>query len=219
MKHLKSSKHHLTLHSFLSETGKNVIIATGMATLGEVEEVVNIYPDKSKITLLHCVSNYPCSIESLNLKAMQTLQQAFNVKVGYSDHSVGSLAATTSVALGGTVVEKHFTLDKTLPGPDHRASSDYLEFSELVESIRSVEVALGTPTKLCQAEEAEMAAVSRKSIVLSRNVKKGEKITEDHITLKRPGTGLYAREIENVLNKKASCDLSKDHILSWADFY
>ncbi len=209
----------LTLHRFLSETGKKVIIATGMATLGEIEEVVNIYPDKSKITLLHCVSNYPCSIESLNLKAMQTLKHAFNVEVGYSDHSVGSLAATISVALGGSVVEKHFTLDKTLPGPDHRASSDYLEFSELVDSIRSAEVALGSPAKLCQAEEAEMAAVSRKSIVLSRNVKKGEKITEDHITLKRPGTGLYAREIENVLNKQASCDLSKDHILSWADFY
>lgn len=209
----------LTLHRFLSETGKKVIIATGMATLGEIEEVVNIYPDKSKITLLHCVSNYPCSIESLNLKAIQTLKHAFNVEVGYSDHSVGSLAATISVALGGSVVEKHFTLDKTLPGPDHKASSDYLEFSELVDSIRSAEVALGSPAKLCQAEEAEMAAVSRKSIVLSRNVKKGEIITEDHIALKRPGTGLYAREILNVLNKKARYDLSKDHMLSWADFY
>jgi sialic acid synthase SpsE len=209
----------LTLHSFLSKTGKNVLIATGMATLGEIEEVVNIYPDKTKITLLHCVSNYPCSIESLNMKVMQTLKDAFNVKVGYSDHSIGSLAATLSVALGGAVVEKHFTLDKTLPGPDHRASSDCLEFSELVDSIRAAEVALGLSTKLCQAEEAEMASVSRKSVVLSRNVKKGEKITEDHIALKRPGTGLYAREIKNILNKKLRHDLSKDHILSWADFY
>ena len=209
----------LTLHNFLSKTGKNVIIATGMATLGEIEEVVNIYPDKNKITLLHCVSNYPCSIESLNLKAMQTLKCAFNVNVGYSDHSIGSLAAIISVALGGTVVEKHFTLDKTLPGPDQRASSDCLEFSELVESIRAAEVALGTPAKFCQPEEAEMAAVSRKSIVLSKNVKKGEKITAEHIALKRPGTGLYAREIENILNKKSRHDLSKDHILSWGDFY
>jgi sialic acid synthase SpsE len=153
------------------------------------------------------------------MKVMQTLKDAFNVKVGYSDHSIGSLAATLSVALGGAVVEKHFTLDKTLPGPDHRASSDCLEFSELVDSIRAAEVALGLSTKLCQAEEAEMASVSRKSVVLSRNVKKGEKITEDHIALKRPGTGLYAREIKNILNKKLRHDLSKDHILSWADFY
>lgn len=209
----------LTLHNFLSKTGRDVIIATGMATLGEIEEVVNLYPDKNKITLLHCVSNYPCSIESLNLKVMQTLKSAFNVNVGYSDHSIGSLAATLSVALGATVVEKHFTLDKTLPGPDHKASSDCLEFSELVDSIRAAEVALGVPTKLCQAEEAEMAAVSRKSIVLSKNVKKGEKITVEDIALKRPGTGLYAREIENILNKKLRYDLSKDHILSWADIY
>ncbi len=209
----------LTLHNFLSKTGRDVIIATGMASLGEIEEVVNLYPDKNKITLLHCVSNYPCSIESLNLKAMQTLKRAFNVNVGYSDHSIGSLAATLSVALGATVVEKHFTLDKTLAGPDHRASSDCLEFSELVDSIRTTEVALGVPTKICQAEEAEMAAVSRKSIVLSKNVKKGEKITVEDIALKRPGTGLYAREIENILNKKLRYDLSKDHILSWADIY
>ena len=209
----------LTLHKFLSKTGRNVIIATGMASLGEIEEVVNLYPDKNKITLLHCVSNYPCSIESLNLKAMQTLKGAFSVNVGYSDHSIGSLAATLSVALGATVVEKHFTLDKALPGPDHRASSDCLEFSKLVDSIRAAEVALGVPTKLCQAEESEMAAVSRKSVVLSRDVKKGERITEDHIALKRPGTGLYAREIENILNKKLRHDLSKDHILTWSDIY
>jgi N,N'-diacetyllegionaminate synthase len=209
----------LILHKFLSKTGKNVIIATGMATLGEIEEVINIYPDKNKITLLHCVSNYPCSIESLNLKVMQTLKGAFNVNVGYSDHSIGSLAATISVALGGNVVEKHFTLDKTLPGPDHKASSDFLEFSKLVDSIRATEIALGEPTKLCQAEEAEMASVSRKSIVLNKNVKKGEKITIEHIALKRPGTGLYAREIKNILNKKLRYDLPKDHILSWSDIY
>jgi N,N'-diacetyllegionaminate synthase len=94
-----------------------------------------------------------------------------------------------------------------------------LEFSELVDSIRAAEVALGTPSKVCQPEEAEMAAVSRKSIVLSKNVKQGEKITAEHIALKRPGTGIYAREIENILNKKSRHDLSKDHILSWADFY
>jgi N-acetylneuraminate synthase len=209
----------LPLHTFLSKTGKNVIIATGMATLGEIEEVMHIYPDKSKITLLHCVSNYPCSIESLNLKAMQTLQNSFNVNVGYSDHSTDSLAATISVALGGTVVEKHFTLDKTLSGPDHKASSDFSEFSELVGSIRAAEVALGAPTKVCQVEEAEMANVSRKSIVLSKNIKKGERLTKNHIALKRPGTGLYAREIKNLLNKKSRHDLCKDHILKWTDIY
>ena len=209
----------LNLHGFLSKTNKNVIIATGMATLGEIEEVMNLYPDKSKVTLLHCVSNYPCSIESLNLKAMHTLANAFHVSVGYSDHSIGPLAATLSVALGASVVEKHFTLDKTLPGPDHRASSDFSEFSELVNSIRAAEVALGAPTKICQREEAEMAAVSRKSIVLSKSLKKGSKVKKEDITLKRPGTGLYAREIKHIINKKLRHDLPKDHILSWTDIY
>ena len=99
-----------------------MIVATGMATLGEIEEVLGLYANKSKISLLHCVSNYPCSTESLNLRAMVTLRNAFNVEVGFSDHSVGSLASTLSVALGGRVIEKHFTLDKSLPGPDHKAS-------------------------------------------------------------------------------------------------
>ena len=173
----------LPLHSFLSGTGKDVIVATGMATLGEIEEVLGLYANKSKISLLHCVSNYPCSTESLNLRAMVTLRNAFNVEVGFSDHSVGSLASTLSVALGGRVIEKHFTLDKSLPGPDHKASCEFAEFAELVGSIRATELALGDPSKRCQPEEAEMASVSRKSIVLNTDVKKGEELTLEHIAL------------------------------------
>ena len=207
----------LMLHESLAKTGKNIIIATGMATLAEVEEVVNIYPDKNKITLLHCVSNYPCSLESLNLKVMHTLKYAFNVKVGFSDHTVDSLAAVISTSLGATVIEKHFTLDKNLPGPDHKASSTFSEFADMVTSIRATEIALGEPTKRCQSEEMQMASISRKSIVLSKDMAKGEKITREHLTLKRPGTGLYSREIKNILNKKLRHDLCKDHILNWSD--
>ena len=183
----------IPLQKFLAFTGKPVIVATGMASLGEIEYVTNIFQNASNenIVLLHCVSNYPCSDASINLKAMNTLGSAFQVPVGFSDHSDGSLAASLSVAFGAKVIEKHFTLDKSMPGPDHRASSTPKEFCELVRKVRQSEAILGSPKKSCQKEERQMASVSRKSIVLSRDCSKGTIIKADDLTLRRPGTGIF----------------------------
>lgn len=193
----------LPLHTYLSKTGKQVIISVGMATLGEIEEVLSIY-DKAEnqaVTLLHCVANYPCDDQSINMKVINTLRSAFSKPIGYSDHSVGSEAAVLSIAFGATIIEKHFTLDKNLPGPDHKASSTPLEFSELSRAVRRAEKMLGSPIKKCQDEERQMSEVSRKSIVAQKNLSTGDVITHGTLTLKRPGTGLHSRQLPDLMGK------------------
>jgi N,N'-diacetyllegionaminate synthase len=210
----------LPLHRFLASTGKNVIISTGMATLGEIEDALAIYREhnNNNVVLLHCVSNYPCAFDSLNLKAMQTLAQAFHLPVGYSDHAQGPYPAVMSVALGAKVIEKHFTLDKDMAGPDHKASSNPAEFRQLTDAVRIAEQSLGSPVKQVQAEEMQMRQVSRKSLFLARDIGAGEVITESDITLKRPGTGLYAKLTPEIVGKKASRALTKDQMLQFGDF-
>lgn len=209
----------LPLHEYIASTGKAAIVATGMSSLGEVEEVVNIYErfKNKNITLLHCVSNYPCSDESLNMRSMVTLGQSFSLPFGYSDHSVGNLASVIAVALGARIIEKHFTLDKTLDGPDHRASSTPKEFAELVSAIRRAELVLGSRRKYPRAEELEMSKVSRKSIHLARDIKKGEILAEHDFVLMRPGDGILSREIPNLVGKKAHRALTRHHKISWSD--
>jgi N-acetylneuraminate synthase/N,N'-diacetyllegionaminate synthase len=209
----------LPLQRFLAQTKKPVIVSTGMASLGEVETVVNLYRESgnTQIILLHCVSNYPCSNDSLNLRVIQALHDTFQIPVGFSDHSEGSHAAIIAVALGARVVEKHFTLDKNLPGPDHKASSTPDEFSDLVQSIRRAERALGSSIKKCQKEERQTLQVSRKSVVLKKSVRKGERITADHLTMKRPGTGISSMEIPRITDKIAKRDMPEDHLLCWSD--
>lgn len=209
----------LSLHDYIAQNAAHAIISTGMATLGEIERVVKIYRKHNcKFTLLHCVSNYPCAVESLNLKAMQTLSSAFQCDIGYSDHAVGSIPAVASVALGATIIEKHFTLDKDMVGPDHKASCDPDEFSELVSAIRLAESALGDPLKLIQNEEKQMRSVSRKSLFLKRDVMKGQIFAKEDFTLKRPGTGLYEAELDVIIGSKASKPLSAGSMLSYGDF-
>jgi len=209
----------LSLHRYIASTGKHSIISVGMASLGEIEEVLELYKSAGnhKVTLLHCVSNYPCSDESLNLSVMTTLRNAFQVDVGYSDHSTGFEAAVLSVALGATIIEKHFTLDKSYPGPDHQASSTPEEFATLQHAVRRSELMLGSPLKRCQDEERQMAVVSRKSITLTCDLRAGDTIQSNHLTLRRPGTGLLAREIQNVCGMKVKCDLRAGHQLNYAD--
>jgi N-acetylneuraminate synthase len=209
----------LPLQKYIASTGKPAIIATGMATLGEIERVVNLYENlgHQNIILLHCVSNYPCSDASLNMRAMKTLGKAFGLPIGYSDHSVGSLAATISVAMGAKVIEKHFTLDKNMPGPDHRASSTPEEFLELVKEVRRSEKMLGSPRKLCQDEEKQMASVSRKSIVLARNMSAGEVISVNDLALKRPGTGIDSSNLHKIVGKKIRMDGNQGSQLTWSD--
>ena len=209
----------LPLQRYVASTGKPVIVATGMASLGEVERVVNIFESLGNphLVLLHCVSNYPCSDASLNLRAMNTLAHAFQLPVGYSDHSDGFLAAVAAVAMGAAIIEKHFTLDKTLPGPDHRASSTPEEFSELAQNVRRAELMLGSPRKVRQAEEQQMAEVSRKSVVLARAMRAGETITADDLRLMRPGTGIPASVMPVIEGRRVLKDLDALHRLRWYD--
>ena len=165
--------------------------------------------------MLHCVSNYPCSDESLNLRVIQTLQSAFSYPVGLSDHSVGIQASVLSVALGVKLIEKHFTLDKTLPGPDQKASSSPEEFTQLVKAVRRAEKMLGSHVKKCQAEEQQMLQISRKSLFLAKNIKKGQIITLDHLVMKRPGNGLGGKFIDDILGLKARKDLEKDTLITF----
>ncbi|WP_415902798.1 N-acetylneuraminate synthase family protein [Neptuniibacter sp. QD29_5] len=190
----------------ISVTGKPVILALGMASLGEIENALacfsNYHP--SDVVLLHCVSNYPCSDESLNLQVIRTLQATFPHPVGFSDHSLGTLAGCVSVSLGAKVIEKHFTSDSTLPGPDHRASSEPDEFRELVNNVRRVELQLGSPWKQSQPEEAGMAKTSRKSLVYVRDIKAGEEFCREDFTMKRPGNGLGWDSVRYFIGQRAA---------------
>lgn len=209
----------LPLQQYIASTGKPAIVATGMADLGEVEPVVSIFEKAGNphLVLLHCVSNYPCSDASLNMRAMNTLAQAFGLPVGYSDHSEGFLAVMIAVAMGAKVVEKHLTLDKTLPGPDHKASSTPEEFAELEQNIRRAERMLGSPRKARQAEEQQMAEVSRKSLVLARAMRAGETIAIEDLRLMRPGTGIPATFIPRIAGLRVRADLDAQHQLRWED--
>ena len=209
----------LPLQRFIAATGKPAIIATGMATLGEVERVVNIYLEEgnSNVVLLHAVSNYPCSDESLNLRVMYTLAKAFSLPVGFSDHSEGYLGAVLSIAMGAKVIEKHFTLDKSMAGPDHKASSTPLEFAELVRNVRRAEQMLGSARKICQPEERQMAMVSRKSLTLTRDMQAGEALTDVDIQLMRPGTGVGASFMPRFVGQQVRIKLNAGHQLRWSD--
>lgn len=196
----------LPLLDAIAVTGKPVILALGMASLGEIERALSCFVDydAKDVTLLHCVSNYPCSDTSLNLNVISTLQQTFPHPVGFSDHSIGILAGCISVCLGANVIEKHFTSDRALPGPDHRASSEPDEFKQLVENVRRVELQLGSPWKRPQAEEAEMARTSRKSLVYKRDIAAGEVFTRNDFIMMRPGSGLGWDSVQYFIGKRAA---------------
>jgi N,N'-diacetyllegionaminate synthase len=176
----------------VARKGKPLIVSTGMANLGEVETAVHTLEETGNrdFVLLHCVSNYPAQPGDVNLRAMQTMSAAFSVPVGYSDHTVGIEVALAAVALGACVIEKHFTLDRDLPGPDHQASLEPDELAALVRGIRTVEASLGHGRKEPAASEANTTAVARKSLVAARNIPAGTVLTEDLIAARRPGTGL-----------------------------
>ena len=184
-----------------------------MATISEIRKTVEFYKKKkmSKITLLHCVSNYPCSPKSLNLKTILKLKKMFNLPIGFSDHSEGNSAAVLAVGLGATIIEKHFTLNKNLPGPDHKASLTPKEFSDYVKTIREAETMLGNDQKICQLEEREMRRICRKSITLKRSMKRGEIISYRNIIMKRPGTGLNGQKINTVIGRKLKKNFKKDY--------
>jgi N-acetylneuraminate synthase len=208
---------HVSLLQKMAQTNLPIILSTGMSTLGEVEEAVTILKDcgARELVLLHCTSNYPADFDSLNLRAMQTLKRAFGVPVGYSDHSMGITAPITATALGACVIEKHFTLDKSLPGPDHKASLEPNEFKAMVRSIRDTEKALGSSVKKIQHKELEVRNVARKSIVARDDIPKGVIITKEMLGYKRPGTGLPQKYLGSIVGKKSQQHINKDEQITW----
>lgn len=191
-----------------------VILSTGMATLGEVEAAINALEQagtpKGNIIVLHCTTEYPASMEAVNLKAMLSMQAAFQLRVGYSDHTEGIAIAPAAVALGASVIEKHFTVDRNLPGPDHRASLEPRELAALVQSIRAVEAALGDGVKRMTAVEAHNKPVARKSIVAARAIAQGELFSAQNLTVKRPGTGISPMRWDEVLGQRAPRSFKPD---------
>lgn len=194
--------------------GRDLIMSTGMASMGDIEAAIEAIEaaglPRSRITMLHCTTEYPAPFEEVNLRAMNTIGQAFGVRVGYSDHTQGVEVSLAAVALGATVIEKHFTLDRTLPGPDHAASLEPDELMALVRGIRRVERALGRSEKRRTASEAGNAAVARKSIVAARAISTGELFSDGNLTAKRPGTGMSPMRWDEVIGRVASRDFAVD---------
>jgi len=202
-----------------------IILSTGMSNLSEVEEAVNIITQNQDsvdasifppLTLLHCTSNYPCPMEEVNLKAMLTLKEAFKLPVGYSDHTLGIEVPIAAVALGARVIEKHFTLDKNLPGPDHKASLEPEELKMMIKAIRNIEKALGDGIKKPNKSEIEIMKVVRKTLVAARDIKKGEIIKDKDIVIKRAGTGIPPKFKDVIVGMKINKDVEKDTPLDWS---
>lgn len=196
----------------LARTGKPVVMSTGMCEIGEIEEAIKVlYENGAKeIKLLHCNTEYPTPFEDVNLRAIQTMRDEFGLEVGYSDHTRGIEVAIAAVAMGATVIEKHFTLDRAMEGPDHKASLEPDELAAMVLSIRHIEEAMGTGNKIPSPSEKKNINVVRKSIVAKFHIKAGDKLTEETITVKRPGTGINPMRWKDVLGTKAIRDFEKD---------
>ncbi|MBI5140222.1 MAG: N-acetylneuraminate synthase family protein [Candidatus Vogelbacteria bacterium] len=207
----------IPLHEFIASTKKPAIIATGMATYKEINDVLRIYKrhNNNKVILLHCVSSYPANKAGLNLRAMLELQKKFGTVIGYSDHSIGNTAAIASTALGAKVIEKHFTIDKNLPGPDQKTSESPSEFRSLIESIHNTELVLGNKKRGLQPEEISMYKFSRKSLIAAENIPEGTKIKKEMLTLKRPGTGILYSKIHTIIGRIAKKNITRDSLITY----
>jgi len=197
---------------------KEVIISTGMSSMGEIEEALNVFLQagilKNDITILHCNTEYPTPMSDVNLNAMLTIQKTFGVKVGYSDHTMGIEVPIAAVALGGTMIEKHFTLDRSLPGPDQLASLEPRELKNMVHSVRNIEKAIGgTGIKEPSESEIKNISIARKSIVAKSSIQRGERFTEFNITTKRPGMGISPMKWDEVIGKVACQDFDEDELI------
>jgi len=201
---------------YVASKGRPVILSTGMSTLGEVEQAIGTLRAgglEGKIVILHCTSEYPASVSEVNLRAILTMQQAFACPVGLSDHTPGIGASPWAVAVGACVVEKHFTLDRNMVGPDHRASLEPDELAKLVRTVRDVEAALGDGVKRPMPSELSNKPLMQKSLVVKHNIRAGEIITLNDLTCKRPGFGLPPSWFDRVVGKRAAVDISNDEVL------
>ena len=199
----------------IGETRKPVILSTGMSELEEVEEAVKVLYENGStdIIILHCNTEYPTPFEDVNLRAMINLKEKFNVKVGYSDHTAGIEIPIAAVAIGASVIEKHFTLDKNMEGPDHKASLEPEELKAMVQAIRNIEKALGTGIKKPSSSEIKNIAIARKSIVAKKRISKGEIFTENNLTTKRPGNGISPMKWNEIIGTKSGKEYEIDELI------
>lgn len=204
---------------YIAKNKKPIILSTGLATLGEIEEALNVIRSEGndEIILLHCASLYPSPPEIVNLNVIQTLSKTFQVPIGFSDHTLGSHIALAAIAKGATVIEKHFTLDKRLKGPDHSFAIEPEELKQLVKHIRDVEQAMGTGIKGRSKAEQEMYEKGRRSIIAAQHILKGTTITRKMLIVKRPGYGIEPRFINMVVGRIAKKDIKADHWITWKD--
>ena len=231
IRRIKIPSGEITNHPFLSHLaaqGLPLILSTGMATLAEVQEAVTVIgaarrehgldgPLARVVTVLHCTSNYPAALEDVNLRAMTTMATALGLPVGYSDHTAGTTVSIAAVALGATVIEKHFTLDRDLPGPDHRASLEPAELADLIGRIREAERALGSSVKQPSASEMPVRDLVRRSVTLVHALPAGHALGAGDVALMRPGDGIAPKEMVGVIGRKTRSDLAAGHTLQWAD--
>ncbi len=220
MKFMKIPSGEITNYPYLKRIGEqnmNVIISTGMSTLKDVEECLNLIvssgTNKEKITLLHCTTEYPAPLEEVNLKAMLTLKETFGVNIGYSDHTKGIEISIAAAAMGATVIEKHFTLDNKMEGPDHVASLEPHELAEMIRCIRNVDLAMGDGDKQIAASEEKNIVIARKSILAAHDIEEGDVFTNENLIVKRPGSGINPMRWNEVVGKKAKRKFLKDEFI------
>lgn len=204
-----------------------LILSSGMATLEEIVEALAVIAEArtahglepslaERVTVLHCTSNYPAEPQELNLRAMATIAEATGLPVGYSDHSLGIAVSPAAVAMGATVIEKHFTLDRTLPGPDHRASLEPAELASMIQQIRTVEMALGSPEKRPSESELKVRAVARRSVAARHALSAGHVLTAADLTLLRPGTGIAPRDMERLVGQRLKAPMTAGDLFVWS---
>jgi len=207
----------IPLLEHIGKKHKPVILSTGMSTLGDIEDAISALNSSGteNITLLHCTSSYPAPFSSVNLSAMATLRYAFRLPIGYSDHTEGITIPIAAAALGAAVIEKHFTLDKKQPGPDHKTSLEPDELKAMVEAIRNVEISMGNGIKKPDDTEKENVLVVRKSLVAKRDIMKNSVLSEDDVTVKRPGSGIPPKYYPEIIGKKTKAEIKKDELIKW----
>ncbi|WP_022761347.1 N-acetylneuraminate synthase [Butyrivibrio sp. AD3002] len=199
----------------IAKTNKDMILSTGMCTMDEVADAVKVLEENGtgKLTILHCTTNYPTPMKDVNLKAMLALKEKFGCDVGYSDHTQGIEVPIAAAALGATVLEKHFTLDRNMEGPDHKASLEPDELRQMVLSVRNIEMALGDGNKQPTEAELKNRLVARKSIIAAKEIKAGDIFSEDNLTTKRPGSGISPMRWNEVIGQKAKRDFKEDELI------
>ncbi|HID92928.1 MAG TPA: N-acetylneuraminate synthase [bacterium (Candidatus Stahlbacteria)] len=214
--------------SYIASKNLPIILSTGMGDMDEVSEAINTIkqvrddsgfkePLSKMLSILHCTSNYPTSLENVNLSAMKTMEKEFGLPVGYSDHTEGTLVSSAAVAMGAQVIEKHFTIDRNLPGPDHKASLEPHELKEMISNIRDIEKCMGNGKKIPTKTELEVRKVVRRSIVMAKVVPKGIALSISDLILLRPEGGIPPKYLENVIGKTVKHDMGKGDILQWGD--